>query len=71
MSDEQEYATGGYIGPPEKSGVQLDEGCWWWLPPREPDGSMRVKVHRGEFILRPVAVEYLLEQFKNGQWPTR
>lgn len=71
MSDEQEYATGGYVAPPDgKSGVQLGEGCWWWIRPREPDGSMRIESERAVLTLMPVAVDHLLEQIKNGLWPS-
>ena len=72
MSGEQEYATGGRVELPNgKSGVQLGEGCWWWIRPRQPDGSMRIESEHCVLTLMPVAVDHLLEQIKNGQWPLR
>lgn len=72
MSDGQEYATGGRVGPPGgKSGVQLGDGCMWILPARQPDGSMRIESERCVLTLMPVAVEHLLDQLKNGLWPPR
>lgn len=77
MSDEREFATGGRVelhnhgSFSDKVSVLLGAGCWWWLPPRRPDGGMRIESERCVLTLMPVAVDRLLEQIKNGQWPPR